>query len=116
MLNNAPNAPKRSAIADDQPLFAMLGGVEHPTKFSKKGVLDSTSIFRGGCLERGGWSFLGAGFNFHIKNKNFSHAKNKLKSEKFNDKKSLYTKMFFFVFFFSIFVFTIQLLLKDKMG
>ena len=101
LLSNAPNAPKRSAIADDRPLFAMLGGVEHPTKFSKKGVLDRTSIFRGGCLERGGWSFLGAGCNFHIKNKNFSHAKNKLKSENLMIKK-VYIQKCFSLFFFSL--------------
>ena len=53
LLSNAPNAPKRSAIADDRPLFAMLGGVEHPTKFSKKGVLDRTSILEGVAWKEG---------------------------------------------------------------
>ena len=67
----------------------------------KKGVLDRTSIFRGGCLERGGWSFLGAGCNFHIKNKNFSHAKNKLKSENLMIKK-VYIQKCFSLFFFSL--------------
>ena len=35
------------------------GGVEPPTKFSKKG-LDRISIFRGGCWKRGGNFFQGA--------------------------------------------------------
>ena len=63
------------------------GGVEHPTKFSKRWGLDGTSAFRGGYLRKGGDIFHGGeggggrGCNFHIKNK--------LKSEMFNDKKGL---------------------------
>ena len=53
--------------------------VEPPTKFSKRGV-DRTSTFRQGLLRKRGWLF-SEGFQF-------SH-KNKLKSEIFNDKKSL---------------------------
>ena len=53
------------------------GGVEPPTQFLKRGGLDRNSIFRRGS-------------SFYIK-------KNKLKSEIFNDKKSLLTKMFFSV-------------------
>ena len=30
------------------------GGVEPPTKFSKRGGLDRTSVFRGGLLGKGG--------------------------------------------------------------
>ena len=54
------------------------GEVEPPTKF------DTTLIFRGGLVEKmgGGMTFLeGRGGNFYIKNN--------LKSEIFNDKKSL---------------------------
>ena len=49
----------------------------------KKGGIDRTSTFRGGCWESGGWLFSGGkgGCNFHIKNK--------LKSEIFNGKQSL---------------------------
>ena len=45
-------------------------------------------LLEGGCWERGGDFFQGS-CNFHIKNK--------LKSEIFNDKKSLYAKIFFSV-------------------
>ena len=63
------------------------GGVQPPTKFSKRGGLDRTSTSGGGCWERGGVTFFrGGGCNFHIK---------KLKSEVFNDKKSLLAKIFF---------------------
>ena len=69
------------------PLFAEGGGVEPPTKF-EKGGLDRTSTFRGGLLgKRGVTFFRGGGVQL-------SH---KLKSEIFNDKKSLYAKIFFFV-------------------
>ena len=70
----------------------VYGGVEPPTKFSKKREgLDRTSVFRGGCRERGGgWGgggevTSGRGFNFSTKNK--------LKSGVFNDKKSLQIRM-----------------------
>ena len=58
------------------------GGVETPTKFSKRGGgLDKTSTFRGMLLgERRVTFFSGGGCNFQ---------KKKLKSEIFNDKKSL---------------------------
>ena len=55
-------------------------GIEPPTKFSKRGELTEPQLLEGGCWERGGDFFQG-GYNFHIKNK--------LKSEIFNDKKSL---------------------------
>ena len=59
-----------------------VGRFEPPTKFSKRGGgLDRTSTFRGGCWERGGDFFQGGGLQF-------SH-KNKVKSEIFNDKKTL---------------------------
>ena len=46
------------------------GEVERPTKFSKRGDLTyRTSIFRGGCWERGGVTFSTRGCNFYIKNK-----------------------------------------------
>ena len=61
------------------PSFLQGGGVELHTKL-KKGGLDRTSTFRGGCWERGGDFFQGGGVQL-------SH--NKLKSEIFNDKKSL---------------------------
>ena len=46
-------------------------------------------MFRGGCWEREGDFFQGRSCSFYIKDK--------LKSEIFNDKKSLQTKMFFSV-------------------
>ena len=57
-------------------------GVEAPTKFSKReGGLDRTSTFSRGFLGKRGWLFSRGGCNFHIKNR--------LKSEIFNDQKSL---------------------------
>ena len=55
--------------------------VESPTKFSKRGRLGRTLIFRGGLLGEGGDLFEGkrGGCSFYIKNK--------LKPEIFNDKK-----------------------------
>ena len=50
------------------------GGVELPAKFSKRGILTGPQLLEGG-------DFFQGGCNFHIKNK--------LKSEIFNDKKSL---------------------------
>ena len=47
------------------------GEVEPPTKFSKRGGLTESQFLKVGCLERGG------------------DLKNKLKSEIFNNKKSL---------------------------
>ena len=60
------------------PYSAGGGGVEPPTKFSKRG-LDRTSTFRGGLLGQRGVTFFRGGCNFH--------QKNKLKSEIFYDKK-----------------------------
>ena len=72
-------------------LFCVIAlGVEPPTKFSKKsggGGFTGSQFLEGGCWERGG-SLLSGGCSFYIKNK--------IKSEIFNDGKSLSTKMFFF--------------------
>ena len=56
------------------------GGVEPPTKFSKRGSLTGPQLLERGCWERGG-DFFQEGLQFSDKNK--------LKSEIFNDKKSL---------------------------
>ena len=56
------------------------GGVSLQPNFQKGGGLTGPQLLEGGCWERGGDFFQG-GCNFHIKNK--------LKSEIFNDKKSL---------------------------
>ena len=62
-------------------------GAKPPMKFSKReGGLDRTSILRGGCWERGD-NFFQEGCNFYVKNQ--------LKSEIFNDKKNVYTKVVF---------------------
>ena len=52
------------------PLSARGGGVEHTTKFSKRGVgVGKNSTFRGALLGQRGWLFSGGGgCNFHIKN------------------------------------------------
>ena len=55
------------------------GGVEPPTKFSKRGGLTGPQLLQG-VAGKGGDFFQGV-YNSHIKNK--------LKSEIFNDKKSL---------------------------
>ena len=52
-----------------------------PTKFSKSGGLTGLPLLEGRYWERGGDIFQGGGCTFYIKNK--------LKSEVFNDKKSL---------------------------
>ena len=52
--------------------------------FKQGGGLTGPQLLEGGCWESGGWLFFRGGCNFHIKNK-----LNKLKSEIFNDKKSL---------------------------
>ena len=54
--------------------------------FQKGGELDTTSVFIGGCWERGGDFLQGGGYNFSIKNK--------LKPGIFNDKK-VFKKEFF---------------------
>ena len=70
------------------PVFAGEGGIEPPTKFSKRERrLDRISTFGGGLLgKREGRG--GGGCNFHIKNK--------LKSEIYNGKKSLSAKIFLY--------------------
>ena len=40
------------------PFFFLQGGVEPPTKFSKKGGLTGPQLLEGGCWERGGWQNL----------------------------------------------------------
>ena len=58
--------------------------VEPPTKstkFSKGGELDRTSVFRGGLLRKRGVTFFRGGLQMFNKKK--------LKSGRFNDKKSL---------------------------
>ena len=72
--------PKMNQQQSVHPLSAGRGGVEPPTKFSKRGGLTGPQLLEGGCWEKGGDLFQG-GCNCHIKNK--------LKSEIFNDKKSL---------------------------
>ena len=57
------------------------GGVEAPTKFSKKGEVDRTSTFRGKLVGKREVTFFKGGCNFYIKNK--------LKSKIFNDNKRL---------------------------
>ena len=52
-----------------------------PTKFSKRGGLDRTSTVRGGLLGKMEMTFFRGSCNFYVKNK--------LKSEIFNNKKSL---------------------------
>ena len=63
------------------PPFSRGGGgggeFEPPTRFSKRGGLTGSQFLKVGCLEREG------------------DLKNKLKSELFNNKKSLSTKIFF---------------------
>ena len=65
------------------------GGVEPPTKFSKRGALTGPpSTFRGGLGVAGkkGVTFFRGGVQFFNKNK--------LKSEKFNDKKFISKNIF----------------------
>ena len=69
------------------PFLLGEGGGWTSNQILKKGGLDKTSTFGGSCWERGGDFFRGC-CNFNI---------NKLKSEIFNDKKSLWTKIFFSV-------------------
>ena len=77
------------------PLSAGGGGVEPPTKFSKRGAWHDLKFYRGVAGKEGGDFFQvgggggGPGCNCHIKNK--------LKSEIFNDKKALLAKIFFSV-------------------
>ena len=47
----------------------LLGRVEPPTKFSKRGDLTGPQLIDGGCWERDGVTFFRWEFNFHIKNK-----------------------------------------------
>ena len=57
------------------------GGFELATKFPKKGGLTRPQLFEGVAGKEGSTFFQGRGCNFQIKNK--------LKTEIFNDKKSL---------------------------
>ena len=45
---------KKGFIVGTPPLSAERGGVEPPTKFSKRGVLTGTQILEGCCWEREG--------------------------------------------------------------
>ena len=48
----------------------LLGRVEPPTKFSKRGGVTGPQLIEGGCWEREGVTFFrGWGLNFYIKNK-----------------------------------------------
>ena len=71
------------------PISAGGKGVEHPTKFSKKGGgvggLTGSQFLESGLWERGVTFSVGCSF----------YIKSKLKSEIFNNKKSLYRKIFF---------------------
>ena len=83
------------------PNFLLGEGVEPSPKFFKsggegsggwvvvRGGLTSTQCLKGECSEREGWPFSygGKGCGFYIENK--------LKSEIFNEKKSLKTESFF---------------------
>ena len=64
------------------------GRVEPTTKFKKRGGLTGPQLLDGGCWERGGDFFQGGGGAI---------VTYKLKSEIFNDKRSLEAKIFFFV-------------------
>ena len=64
------------------------GGVGPPTKLSKRWSLKGPQLLEG-VSGKEGVTFFRGGCNFHIKNK--------LKSEIFNDKKSLSAKIFFSV-------------------
>ena len=71
------------------PLSAGGGEVESPTKFSKKGGLTGPQLLEEGCWERGDDFFqggVGVGGGGGLQ---FSHTKSTLKSEIFNNKKSL---------------------------
>ena len=70
------------------PHFLLGRGTEPPTKFSKRGLTGSHFLGED-CWEKGKDLFQGGGCSFSIKSKR--------KSEIFNDKKSLKTKLFFSV-------------------
>ena len=72
------------SVPPNPPLYA--GEVKPPTKFLKRGGgLDRASTLRGGCWKRGGNFFEVGGCNFHT----HTHTHTQIKSEIFNDKKSL---------------------------
>ena len=74
----------------DHKITQIMQFAEPSTKFKKGEGLDRFSIFRGGLLgQRRVTFFKGNYCSFYIENK--------LKSKIFNDKQSLYTKMFFSV-------------------
>ena len=77
-LTAKPTYGKASIVCT--PPLSAAGEVEPPTKFSKRGGLTGPQ-----SLERGWW---GKGGDFIRRVWNF-HTKDKLKSEIFNDKKSL---------------------------
>ena len=68
------------------------GGWASDQIFKKgEGGFTGSQFLEGGCWKRGGWLFLGEGRGCSF------YTKNKLKSEIFNKKKSLQTRMFFYV-------------------
>ena len=69
--------------------FCWRGKVEPPTKFSKRGGLTGPQLLEGGCWKEGVKFFKGGGGALFTKKK--------LKSEIFNDKKSLLPNIFFSV-------------------
>ena len=79
------------------------GGSEPSTKFSKRGAWQDPNFEKVGCWKRGGCNF---------------YKRNKLKSEIFNCKKSLQTKVFFSVITKNSNwkILTYWLLLEDNMG
>ena len=64
-------------------------GLNFQPSFQKGGGLTGSQFLEGDCWEKGSDLFQGGSCSFYIKNK--------LKSEIFNDKKNLKTKMFFSV-------------------
>ena len=74
-----PRKEKKLYIHSVLPRF-LQGGLSFQHKFQKWGGLTRSQLLEGVCWERGG-NFFQGGCNFDIKNK--------LKSEIFNDKKSL---------------------------
>ena len=95
-MNLKPNKHKiisfNTTTTQRAPTF-LQGGLSLQPNFQKGGRkgggLERPQLLEGGCWERVGDFFKGGRCNFHIKNK--------LKSEIFNEKKSLYAKIFFSV-------------------
>ena len=80
-----PRKEKKTIHSQCAPLLS-AGGWAFNTNFKNGGGLTRSQLLEGVCWERGG-NFFQGGCNFDIKNK--------LKSEIFNDKKSLQAKIFF---------------------